>query len=131
MSDLSIGEQNVYDEALRRRSEKFEKPVWMDSIKATKIKLMLRKAISELPPEPRTSGARVHYNADRRIVVFGQGASYGSRSYGQIHEADVDGLPICIMRNWFEEHMTTSPDSFEELGGGGVTCGHCANARTG
>jgi hypothetical protein len=124
---LSIGEQSVYDDALRRRSEKFEKPVWMDSIDATKIKLMLRKALAELPPEARvTNGAKVLYQAARRVVMLRpDGLWY------QTHECDVDGLPICVMRSKFERVLIDEPLAVKEIEGGGVTCGHCANARTG
>jgi hypothetical protein len=116
------GEQALIDEQIRRRSEKFDRPAWMQSHRATTIRRYLREAVAALPPEPTTKrGAKVLYDAGRRVVLLHP----TTRHPGQTHEADVDGLPICGMRGRFERN----PDDVQELGGGPVTCGHCANAR--
>ena len=85
-------------------------------------KLHVRKLLAELPVEPATHGDKVHYDAGRRVTVLHP----TTRHRGRLHEADADGMPICIMRGFFEEQ---APEDIEELGGGPVTCGHCANAR--
>jgi hypothetical protein len=122
---LTPGEQAVYDEALGRRSEKFQKPYWMERIRATQIKLALRKALADMPREESGGSLqKVLYTANRRIVVLNPNGTWN-----RPHDADVDGLPICIMRGFVERAQIEHPDLVKELGGGPVTCGHCANAR--
>jgi hypothetical protein len=50
---------------------------------------------------------------------------------GKTHEADVDRMPVCIMRGFFERVLLdpAERDLVTHLGPGTVTCGHCANAR--
>ena len=123
MTDFSASEQDIIDDCIRCRTDTFVKPPYMASPKATQIKLHLRRVLATLPAEPQTTSRahRVHYNAQRRVRWFGF-------KRGKIHEAGLDGLPVCHWGNpggWFDR---ANGAGVEHLGPGPVTCGHCANA---
>jgi hypothetical protein len=122
MPQFTVNEQAILDDCVARRSDQFQRPAWMQSARATAIKLEARRRIAVLPPalpEERTT-SRTHYEAARRVVAYDKhGNPY------RFHEADVDGLPICVMRRW--RYFTEGIERPEVVGPGPVTCGHCAN----
>jgi len=122
--DFTPSELSVIEEAVRRGSDKFERPVWMQSQRHMACKIEVRNRLAALPPEPTTAGSgKVYYHANRRIKA----EPITGRS-NKIHEVGSDGLPICQMRGTFEDWIAEGSQPIE-LGGGPVTCGHCANAR--
>jgi hypothetical protein len=119
---LTAEETAILDDMIARRDATFEKPPYMQSYRASRLKMIARGEIAALPPKPADPIVdRRHYDADRRVVAIGPSGP------GRIHEADVDDLPICQRKGsaWF-----ATDQRVDVLGPGAVTCGHCANATT-
>ena len=118
--NLSAEETAILDDMIARREATFQKPQYMQSYRATRLKMIAREEIAALPPKPAaTVTDRRHYDTNRRVVAIGPSGP------GRIHEADTDDLPICQLKGstWFAPGQPV-----EVLGPGPVTCGHCANA---
>src|SRR3954453_3607925 len=118
--NLTAEETAILDDMIARREATFQKPQYMQSYRATKLKLVAREEIAALPPKPAaTVTDRKHYDANRRVVAS------GSSGRSRIHEADADDLPICQLKGstWFPPGQPV-----QALGPGAVPCGHCANA---
>lgn len=118
--NLTADETAILDDMIARREATFQKPQYMQSYRATRLKMIAREEIATLPPKPATSNTdRTHYDTNRRVVAIGPSGP------GRIHEADVDDLPICQLKGstWFAPGQPV-----KVLGPGPVTCGHCANA---
>ena len=118
--NLTAEERAILDDMVARREATFQKPQYMQSYRATRLKMIAREEIAALPTKPAAPVPdRRHYDANRRVVAIGPSGP------GRIHEADADHLPICQLKGstWFAPGQPV-----KVLGPGPVTCGHCANA---
>jgi hypothetical protein len=118
--NLTADETAILDDMVARREATFQKPQYMQSYRATRLKMIAREEIAALPPKPpATVTDRRHYDTNRRVMAIGPSGP------GRIHEADADDLPICQLKGstWFAPGHPV-----KVLGPGPVTCGHCANA---
>jgi hypothetical protein len=127
MTEFTAAELALLEDMIQRRSLDFAKPPWMQSHRATALKRAAGDTIGRLPKASR-SGRSTDYHTDHdRVVVHLPTTGLP----GKTHEADVDRLPVCIMRGFFERVLLdpAERDLVTHLGPGTVTCGHCANAR--
>ena len=118
--NLTAEERAILDAMVARREATFQKPQYMQSYRATRLKMIAREEIAALPTKPAAPVPdRRHYDTNRRVVAIGPSGP------GRIHEADADHLPICQLKGstWFAPGQPV-----KVLGPGPVTCGHCANA---
>src|SRR4051812_37080718 len=77
--NLTADETAILDDMIARREATFQKPQYMQSYRATRLKMIAREEIAALPPKPAATVAdRGHYGASRRVVAIDPLAGAGS-----------------------------------------------------
>jgi hypothetical protein len=70
--NLTADETAILDDMVARREATFQKPQYMQSYRATRLKMIAREEIASLPPKPAaTVTDRRHYDTNRRVVAVG------------------------------------------------------------